>query len=75
MEVSRVGLGAAQHGRSDVSDGHVERVLNLALDLGINFIDTAPSYGSSEERQVPSRSCSWKDGLMALYYILRYNIF
>jgi len=50
LEVSRVGLGAAQHGRSDVSDGHVERVLNLALDLGINFIDTAPSYGRSEER-------------------------
>jgi len=50
FKVSRIGLGAAQHGRSDISDAHVEKVLNLALDLGINFIDTAPSYGSSEER-------------------------
>ena len=50
FKVSRIGLGAAQHGRSDIPDAHVEKVLNLALDLGINFIDTAPSYGRSEER-------------------------
>jgi aryl-alcohol dehydrogenase-like predicted oxidoreductase len=28
----------------------VERLLNGVLDLGINHIDTAPAYGSSEER-------------------------
>ena len=28
----------------------VERLLNGVLDLGINYIDTAPAYGASEER-------------------------
>jgi aryl-alcohol dehydrogenase-like predicted oxidoreductase len=28
----------------------VERLLNGVLDLGINYIDTAPAYGDSEER-------------------------
>jgi len=33
-----------------VGDADAERVLNAVLDLGINFIDTAPDYGLSEER-------------------------
>lgn len=33
-----------------VSDEAAERVLNAVLDAGINFIDTAPDYGQSEER-------------------------
>jgi len=32
------------------SDADVDRLLNGVLDLGINLIDTAPAYGSSEER-------------------------
>src|SRR5690606_15281931 len=28
----------------------VARLLNAILDLGINYIDTAPAYGLSEER-------------------------
>jgi len=32
------------------SDLEVERLLNGVLDLGINLIDTAPAYGSSEGR-------------------------
>jgi aryl-alcohol dehydrogenase-like predicted oxidoreductase len=28
----------------------VDRLLNGVLDLGINYIDTAPAYGASEER-------------------------
>lgn len=32
------------------SDGEVDRLLNGVLDLGINLIDTAPAYGTSEER-------------------------
>lgn len=33
-----------------VDDEDAERFLNLVLDSGINFIDTAPDYGISEER-------------------------
>jgi len=33
-----------------VSDADAETFLNVVLDAGINFIDTAPDYGASEER-------------------------
>ena len=33
-----------------VSDQDAERFLNAVLDAGINFIDTSPDYGVSEER-------------------------
>ncbi|MCU0870830.1 MAG: aldo/keto reductase [Pirellulaceae bacterium] len=33
-----------------VSDEAADRLLNAVLDAGINFIDTAPDYGHSEER-------------------------
>ena len=33
-----------------VDDDAAERMLNAVLDAGINFIDTAPDYGASEER-------------------------
>ncbi|MFC4777102.1 aldo/keto reductase [Paenibacillus sp. GCM10023252] len=54
LKVSKLGLGGApiggDFGRSDESE--IERVIHEALDLGINFIDTAPLYGrgKSEER-------------------------
>ena len=33
-----------------VNDADAEQMLNAVLDAGINFIDTAPDYGVSEER-------------------------
>lgn len=33
-----------------VNENHAEVVLNSVLDAGINFIDTSPDYGLSEER-------------------------
>ncbi|MDA1229764.1 MAG: aldo/keto reductase [Planctomycetota bacterium] len=33
-----------------VSDADADAMLNLVLDAGINFIDTSPDYGISEER-------------------------
>lgn len=49
ISVSIVGLGAGQIG-GDQSDSQVSELLHAALDAGINLIDTAPSYGNSEER-------------------------
>ena len=60
LEVTRLGLGLAEVWRHE-SVGNVtdaERVLNSTLDRGINFLDTAPCYGSTEEiigKTIPHR--------------------
>lgn len=58
--VGPIGLGTTKLGRNtDVkyptsfdlpSDKQVEELLQTALDLGVNLIDTAPAYGESEQR-------------------------
>ncbi|MCI0630298.1 MAG: aldo/keto reductase [Phycisphaerales bacterium] len=58
--LSPIGFGAFKIGRNQnvkyaqgydlPTDDEVSRLLNGVLDLGINYIDTAPAYGSSEER-------------------------
>jgi aryl-alcohol dehydrogenase-like predicted oxidoreductase len=50
LNVSLVGLGAGRIGGSDCSDAAVDRLLGAALDAGITLLDTARSYGLSEER-------------------------
>lgn len=50
LMVSILGLGSAQMGSSQVGEADAERLLNGALDSGINLIDTARGYGLSEER-------------------------
>ena len=52
MNVSVLGLGLAEIPRHDYAYSDVEataRVLNNALDNGINFLDTAACYGETEE--------------------------
>ena len=48
--VSVLGLGAGQVGAATLDEAGAARLLNSALDLGINLIDTARGYGSSETR-------------------------
>ena len=48
FEVSSLGYGAMELRKVD--EGQSDRLLNAALDAGINFVDTAPDYGVSEER-------------------------
>ena len=48
FRVSVLGAGLAEIRDQDVADAG--RVLNAALDGGINFLDTAACYGASEER-------------------------
>lgn len=61
--LGRTGLGVTQLGYGSmglrgqrtwgvrvVSDQDADRFLNAVLDAGINFIDTSPDYGVSEER-------------------------
>ncbi|MDY7110468.1 MAG: aldo/keto reductase [Planctomycetota bacterium] len=49
--VPRLGLGTAPLGRLD-SDGEAVRILRRAFDLGVRYIDTAPTYsrGRAEDR-------------------------
>jgi aryl-alcohol dehydrogenase-like predicted oxidoreductase len=49
LEVFPVGFGA-MHFDGLEDEAAVERLLNGALDLGLNLIDTARGYGRSEER-------------------------
>jgi aryl-alcohol dehydrogenase-like predicted oxidoreductase len=60
LEVSVLGLGTVKIGRNQQvkypsgfdlpDDKSVIELFELAQSLGINFIDTAPAYGSSEQR-------------------------
>lgn len=63
LSVSPIGLGTVKLGRDRglklagsftiPDDAAALRLIGLAADLGINLIDTAPAYGSSEERLGP----------------------
>lgn len=50
LDVSVAGLGCGGHSRLGMATGHDEahatRMVELALDLGIDFIDTARAYGT-----------------------------
>lgn len=60
IEVSQLGLGTVKLGRNEgvkypqgfmlPDDKAADQLIGTAADLGINLIDTAPAYGSSEER-------------------------
>lgn len=48
LEVSRTGIGGIPLTRP--TEAEVIKVVQRALDLGVNFIDTARGYRTSEER-------------------------
>lgn len=60
LEVSALGLGTVKFGRNQgvkyprgfelPGDREIIRLLDQCRELGINFLDTAPAYGNSEER-------------------------
>jgi len=50
LSVSAVGLGAGRIGGPEKPEADVDRLIGRALDLGVTLIDSARSYGLSEER-------------------------
>jgi aryl-alcohol dehydrogenase-like predicted oxidoreductase len=60
ISVSRIGLGTVKFGRNQgvrypthfelPTDKEILELLSCAQSLGINLLDTAPAYGTSEER-------------------------
>jgi len=49
LEISELSLGGVFWGGADPEDAKSYAVVHRALELGINYIDTAPMYGNSEE--------------------------
>jgi aryl-alcohol dehydrogenase-like predicted oxidoreductase len=51
VRVSVIGLGANRFGSKEVRQADVDRIIDQALELGVNFFDTANVYneGRSEE--------------------------
>lgn len=49
MQVSVLGFGGAEIGFEGATPAQVEKLLNDALDSGLNVIDTAECYANSEE--------------------------
>ncbi len=54
MKVSEIGFGAwaIGGGWGDQNDNDSIKALHKALDLGINFIDTAAGYGNGRSEKV-----------------------
>ncbi len=75
LSVSALGLGTVKFGRNTgvkyptafelPSDKEILNLLDLAWDLGINLIDTAPAYGTSEQRLGELLKQTGKDWIIA----------
>lgn len=55
MLISRIGLGTLHHGVY-VGLKESERLINKAIDLGINFIETAPIYGKGHSESLVGKN-------------------
>ena len=67
LEVTQLGFGTAVRSRPEdnFGDSEAETILHAVLDAGINFIDTAPDYGESEERIGRFISCRREEYYLA----------
>lgn len=54
VKVSRLALGLVFHNQRD--EHEAQRVIETAIDRGINFIDCANTYGPTDDRSVAGRS-------------------
>lgn len=50
LEVSALGFGAGPLGDGRLTEPEADALVHAALDHGVTLFDSAPSYGSSEER-------------------------
>lgn len=72
LRVSELGIGGAQIGlknymapwdpASDASAAQIERMLDRALDLGYNYIDSAPGYGNGQSEEIIGRVAGRRRG-------------
>jgi aryl-alcohol dehydrogenase-like predicted oxidoreductase len=50
LEISLLGIGGWQMGTETLPQETADQIVQRAHELGINYIDTAPNYGNSEEK-------------------------
>ncbi len=72
LTVSAVGLGCGRIGGPEIDDAGVDRLLGAALDAGVTLLDTARSYGLSEERL--GRALARRRGRVVLSTKLGYGV-
>jgi aryl-alcohol dehydrogenase-like predicted oxidoreductase len=65
LVVSALGFGAGPLGDARLSDAEAEALVGRALDQGLTLFDTAPSYGTSEERLGRALGVRRKDAVLA----------
>ena len=53
-KVSRLGIGCAYFQREKVTPDDVGATIHRALELGVNYLDTAPAYGTAEVKMGPT---------------------
>ena len=61
LEVTCLGMGGAGVGRGDITDDEAIEAVHRAIDLGINYLDTAPLYGESERRVGLALADGWRE--------------
>jgi len=61
IKPTALGLGGGHLGWEHLSERNSIDTIHHAIDLGINFIDTAPAYGLSEERIGKALKGEWRE--------------
>jgi aryl-alcohol dehydrogenase-like predicted oxidoreductase len=72
VRVSVIGLGTNRFGVDPLQQAEVNRVIDAALDLGINFIDAANTYtqGRAEETLGQALKGRWEKFVVASKFVL-----
>ena len=50
VEVCILGIGSSPFGAPEMTQREVNRIVDAAIDAGINYLDTAPNYQMAERR-------------------------
>ena len=61
LKVTCLGMGGAGIGRGGVTDDEAVAAVRRAIELGINYLDTAPLYGESERRVGLALADGWRE--------------
>ncbi len=61
LKITCLGMGGAGIGRADVTDDEAVEAVRRAIELGINYLDTAPLYGESERRVGLALADGWRE--------------